>query len=115
MLKLKTWFDKNKLSLNLGKTKLMLFGNHKENKWIQLQIQGVNIEMVKENKFLGVIIDEKLNWKAHILHIQTKISKNLAVLNKVKHFIDEKALHILYCSLVSPYLTYCAEVWGNNY
>ena len=29
MDKLKTWFDKNKLSLNFSKTKLMLFGKHR--------------------------------------------------------------------------------------
>ncbi len=75
----------------------------------------MNIEQVTENRFLGVIIDDKLCWKAHIKHIHSKISRSIAVLNKAKQVLDYKSLHILYCSLVSPYLSYCAEVWGNNY
>ena len=34
---------------------------------------------------------------------------------KAKHFLDNKSLHILFCSLVLPYLNYCTEVWGNTY
>ncbi len=72
MSKLKVWFDRNKLSLNLNKTKMMLFGNYRINIQVQIQVDGMQIERVNENKFLGVIIDEKINWKPHIKHIQTK-------------------------------------------
>lgn len=64
MKKLKQWFDVNKLSLNLSKTKIMLFGKHKKkNPDIKLEIDNVCIERVYENKFLGVIIDHKICWK----------------------------------------------------
>ncbi len=64
--KLKIWFNSNKLSLNLNKSKVILFGNNKINTQINIQIDGVIIERVKEIKFLGTIIDEKLSWKSHI-------------------------------------------------
>ncbi len=66
MVKLKLWFDVNKLSLNMNKTKLMLFGNCEINTQVQIIIDGVNIERVYEIKFLGVILDHKLCWKSHI-------------------------------------------------
>ena len=115
LCKLKQWFDRNKLSLNLSKTKMMLFSNHKTNIQVKIQVEGVEIERVSENKFLGVIIDEKINWKQHIKYIQTKISRSISVLGKSKHILDYKALRILYCSMVLPYLNYCSEVWGNTY
>lgn len=31
------------------------------------------------------------------------------------HFQDHRALHMLYCLLVLPYLSYCEEIWGNMY
>ena len=93
----------------------MLFGNCRTNEQIKIQIDGVDIERVSQIKFLGVTIDEKLNWKSHIKHIHSKLSRSIAVLYKAKQVLDHKSLHILYCSLVSPYLSYCAEVWGNNY
>lgn len=113
--KLKLWFDVNKLSLNLSKTKLMLFGNRKVDTQVQMTIDDVNIERVYENKFLGVLLNHKICWKPHINYIKTKIARSTAVLGKTKHILDNKSLYILYCSLVLPYLNYCVEIWGNTY
>ena len=115
MNKLKLWFDRNRLSLNVKKTKFMLFDNSKTNTQIKVKIDGVEIERVEEIKFLGVTIDEKINWKSHIKHVQTKVSRSIAVINKAKTILDKKSLHTLYCSLVLPYFQYCVEIWGNNY
>lgn len=113
--KIKKWMESNKLSLNINKTKLMLFGNYQSKSQKLVDLDGVNIENVPEIKFLGLMIDNKLSWKTHIRHITTKVSKSLAIMNRVKHVLDYHALHTLYCSLILPYLTYCVEVWGNNY
>ena len=115
MERIKRWFNINKLSLNLNKTKIMLFGKHKSNINVKLVIDGVNIERVKETKFLGVIIDEKISWKYHIRNVQLKISKNTGILYKAKQFLNRASLRIIYCSFILPHLSYCAEIWGNNY
>ena len=93
----------------------MLFGKHRTKTQMQIKIDGVEIERVHEIKCLGVIIDDTISWKLHIKHIQSKLSRSISILNKVKQVLDQKSLLILYCSLVLPYLTYCAEIWGNNY
>lgn len=93
----------------------MVFGNCNKNAHIQVQIEGVILERVHETKFLGIIIDNRNCWKPHITHVQTKLSKNISVLAKVKHILNNKSLHILYNSLVSPYLTHCSLIWGNTY
>ena len=80
-----------------------------------MQIEGVDIERVNENKFLGVIIDDKINWKPHSKHVQNTLSRSISILSKAQYILDHKSLHILYCSLILPYLTYCAKVWGNAY
>jgi len=64
MTKLKKWFDVNN-SLNLEKTKFMVFANRKINKSVALSIDGVDIETVFEFRFLGAIMDDKLTWKPH--------------------------------------------------
>lgn len=61
------------------------------------------------------MIDHKLTWKDHISKVCGKISKCIALLNKVKNVLNTQSLYILYCSLFIPYLTYCVEVWGNTY
>ena len=57
----------------------------------------------------------QMSWKSDIKYIQNKVSKSTAILKRARQVLDNRALHILYCSLVLPYLTYCVEVWGNNY
>ncbi len=65
--------------------------------------------------FLGVIIDHKLCWKSHINHVKTKMSKSIAILNRIKQILNEKTLYILYCAVIVPYITYCVKVWGHIY
>lgn len=112
---IKKWMDTNKLSLNINKTKVMMFGNCNKMSEQKISIDGIQIEIVSEIKFLGVIIDSKLSWKPHVRYIKTKISKSLSIINKAKLYLDENALRTLYCTLVLPYLTFCVEVWGNTY
>ena len=68
MKKLSDWFQANKLSLNVKKSKFMVF-KPRQKKYsldIQLLLNNEIIEQVKETVFLGVILDENLNWKSHI-------------------------------------------------
>lgn len=113
--RMKIWFDENKLTLNLSKTKFIIFGNRSTDTDKKLMINGIELERVSEIKFLGVVIDNKLSWKPHINYIKTKISKSLAILNKAKDLLNKASLNMLYCSFILPYMTYCVEVWGNTY
>ena len=36
-------------------------------------INGISINRVRVAKFIGVLIDEKLNWKDHIAHVKSKL------------------------------------------
>ena len=79
---------------------------------LNLQINGEMITRVYETKFLGVILDHKLNWKAHILHVKNKISKTLGIPYKARQILGRSYLISLYNTLVVPYLSYCNIVWG---
>uniref|UniRef100_A0A3Q2ZQH6 Reverse transcriptase domain-containing protein n=1 Tax=Kryptolebias marmoratus TaxID=37003 RepID=A0A3Q2ZQH6_KRYMA len=112
-VKIQTWFKVNKLSLNIDKTNYMIFSNKKRTVNGTFKVDGIEICRVSEVKFLGVIIDEKLTWRAHIDYLRTKISRSIAVLHKVKDIFNDKALFILYNAIIVPHLIYCIEVWGN--
>ena len=81
---------------------------------LSIKIENSFITQVTKTKFLGIIIDEKLNWKDHILYISNKISKATGVIIKAR-MMGKRALLSLYYSLVYPYLTYCCQVWGATY
>ena len=113
--KLNEWFAVNKLSLNLSKTNFMLFTNSRKDQNVSISINNCEIDMVYKTKFLGVMIDSKLNWKDHVAMVKSKLSKSIAIMRKAKHLLDRRSGMILYFSLFLPYLSYCCEVWGNTY
>jgi len=115
LIKLKTWFNINKLSLNLNKTKIMLFSNRKCNIPVKIVIDDTLIEKVQQNTFLGVIIDEKISWKPHISYLRKKVAKCVGMMKRVCNLLNTKARLVLYHSFVMPYLYYCVEIWGNCY
>ena len=104
----------NKLSLNVNKTQCMVFTRKREKRKVNIKIEDQNIEQVSKTKFLGVIIDEQLNWKERILYISNKISKAIGVIIKARP-LGKKALLSLYYSMIYPYLTYCCQIWGATY
>ena len=61
-------------------------------------------------KFLGVYIDENLNWKSHIGHVCNKIAKSVGII-----FKSAKTKLSLYYSLIYPYLSYCNVAWSSTY
>ena len=109
------WFSVNRLSLNVTKTNYMFFGNRKLTVDISVKINKETINRVNVTTFLGVMIDDKLNWKNHICLVKSKLSKRCAVMYRASFLIDRRGMHILYYSLFLPYIMYCAEVWGNTY
>ena len=111
--KISDWLSSNKLSLNVSKTKYMIF--HKPQRKINpllLTMNNTTIERVSNFDFLGIVLNEHLNWKPHIDKISNKISRSIGILNKNKHFIPlQSKLHI-YSSLILSYLNFGILTWG---
>ena len=61
---------------------------------------------------INTLVDSKLSWKPHIQYISSKISKNIAILQKLIKTINISNLHNLYYSLIYPYLFNGISVWG---
>ena len=111
------WFKVNKLSLNVSKTNYMVFSNKWKHSYNtnEIKIDDILIEEVTVTKFLGVLIDNKLQWKEQIDSVCSKVSKNLSIIYRVRHILDTNSLFTLYCTLILPYLNYASEIWGNTY
>ena len=105
------WFVSNKLSLNVDKTKFIIFRT--ANKTIPT-IPVITINSL-EIKFLGVFIDELLNWKFHINNKNKNISNSLAIIHLIKNFIPLSTRKTLYYGLIHPHLSYGVLAWGNTH
>ena len=116
---IQTWFNANKLSLNLTKTKYSFFHSSYYSDLIPLRLPrlAINNKIIKREtvmKFLGVLLDENLNWKNHIHCIENKISKNLGILYKARLVLNEKCTKQLYFSFIHSYLNYANIAWGST-
>ena len=80
-----------------------------------ISIDGQRIEEVRHMKFLGVILDNKLNWHAHCEYVCGKMSKGIGIIIKARKVFNEATLLSLHNSPILPYLRYCIHVWGNTY
>ena len=111
------WFKADKLSLNANKSNYILFEKQKNNDDVNrtLQIDTEAISRVQSTKFLGIIIDDKLNWHDHIDHCRRKISNGLYAMNINKNILSCNNLRLLYFSLVHPHLTYGNILWGTSH
>ena len=79
LAKLFVWFSINKLSLNFGKTNYMLFRGRPPDLELHLKINNAEIPKVTATKFLGIVIDDRLNWKPHIQSVKSKLSSILSI------------------------------------
>ena len=82
--KLVAWLNANKLSLNIDKTQYMIFrtSNRKLIIPTKLEINDNAIKQVSSTTFLGITIDNKLNWAEHINKVKCNISKGVGIINK---------------------------------
>ena len=113
---LKTWFDANKLLLNSQKTKYVLFRSKNMRFDDELAISIGNDIIVRSSftTFLGMNMDELLNWDVHVSYVKKKISSALYILRSVKHVLSCSNLRLLYNALVEPHLMYGILLWSNT-
>ena len=118
LAKVYDWLAVNKLSLNIGKTKYVIF--HAINKRIEgvipdLEINGIPLDKVKNFNFLGLQLNENMSWKPHIDSLSNKLAKYAGVLNRLKRFLPAHILRTLYFSMVQSRMMYCLLTWGFYY
>ena len=107
------WLITNKLLINLAKTQSMMFTFKRNKPLLSINLNNVIVKEQDIVTFLGVVIDKKLNWRAHIAHICSKISKSIAIMHILKFIFPKEILKMLYMSLIYSYLNYCNLIWGS--
>ena len=69
------------------------------------------LKSVKQHKYLGVWINEKLSWQTHILCTCNKANRTLRFLQRNLRICPTYLKEQAYKQLVLPVLEYCAPIW----
>ena len=92
----------------------MLFTNKINNSLddLDIVIDNTKISRVTHHKFLGVIIDDKLNWKMHCSLLAAKIACNADILYNLRGTVPQSVISTVYYSFIQSHLCYCPSIWG---
>ena len=111
------WLTANKLALNLSKSCYTIFssGQKQLGDYPTININNIPLQKCNKVKYLGVFIDNHLTWKEQISYTTSKINVLIYVFSKLRLFLPNRILYMLYYSLAYPHITYCIDVWGHAY
>ena len=108
------WLKANKISLNASKTELLIF-RHPNKKFdfdFRLKIDGKRLISSKYVKYLGVLIDEHLNWTFHLNVLCTKLSRANGMLARIRHFVSQITIRSIYYGIFHTLFSYSTQIWG---
>ena len=77
------------------------------NKWSRNQNENT--------KYLGVILDEHLNFKKQIETVKQKLARETGVLPKLRHDVPKKVLKLIYYAVFDSNIRYTCQIWGQNF
>ena len=111
---LNDWLRANKISLNANKTEIILFRSSRKviTKSLNFRISGQKILPKSCVTYLGVKLNEFLNWDEHFTNLIPKLSRANGMIAKIRHYVDRVTLINIYYAIFDSHLNYCSLVWG---
>lgn len=110
--RINTWLNLNKLKINIEKTVFMFLSNkvNKSENNINVKINNEQLTQVKETKYLGIIIDDQLNFKSNYNYIIKKISKKINFLSRIRNKMNRASKCNIYSSIIAAHIEFCSSV-----
>lgn len=105
------WLCKNKLLMNIKKTKILLFDNKLYYDPTFVHNNKI-IEVVRSHNYLGLLVDARIRWVDHIDYIVRKISPYVFILRRLKMFLSQDTLYTIYTSYILSHVIYLNPIWS---
>ena len=106
-----SWFKANQLVANPSKFQMIVLGEPNSNLPINLYADNVLITSVETVELLGISIDSKLTFSSHISSLCHKASYRIRNLNRIRSFLQEDQLKLLFNSFILSIFNYAPIVW----
>ena len=95
------------------KCKTMRIAKSKVNEYkYRLKSDMEPMQISSDEKDLGVVIDNKLNFEKHIVEKVNKANSIMGVIRRTFEYMDDKIFKIRYTSLVRPHVEFADQVLG---
>ena len=109
------WCNRHNLTLNVNKTKEMIFDPRSIGDHSTLQIEGVLVEQVTTYKYLGIQLDCQLQWSHQVEYVCSKICQRLYFLRRLRvHGVDKEIMILFYKAAIESIVRYGMMAWFGN-
>ena len=115
MKNLTVWLNASKI-LNVEKTEKVIF-KHQRKKLdteIKIKLNRKRLYPSQSVRYLGIKIDQNLNWKDHINDIAVKLNRANALLFKIRNFVNIIILKTIYFAIFDSHINYANLVCAQN-
>ena len=114
LVNVSNWLLDNSFFLHQGKTDCVLFGTDARlsSANFSVSIKGFSFNRVAEYKYLGVVMDECLTWKAHAKYLLGKAGKRIGMLGRTRKILSIETANKVYKTFILPIIDYCDTVWN---
>ena len=108
MKNLTDWLNENKISINVQKTELVVFKHQRKkiDSEVKTKLSRKRLYPTESVKYLGIRIDENLNWKHHVSDIAIKLNRPIVLLFKIRNFANVKILKTIYYTIFDSHINY---------
>ena len=113
LLRVNNWLNANKLILNALKSKALIIPpiTRQQAPNLKITIDSCQISVVQSVKYLGIYLDNKLTFGPHISYLQSKLSRSIGIISKIKYYVPDRVLFLLYFALFHSHITYGLIIW----
>ena len=111
MLTIIKWLSVNKLSLNVDKTKILIFDNAQLSVKIHL-CNNYTVKECKSYKYLGLMVDNLLKFDIHVDYIKKKIQKRIGAMYRASSLMPVKYRMMFANALILPHFDYLDTIYG---
>ena len=115
MIKIEEWFSCNKLTLNVDKTCFVIF---KSSRWKNVNIpdsihfNNKTINRVTCVKYLGLLLDEKLDWKNHVNEVCNGLKRFFPTFYNIRSYVNLTHARTIYYAMLYSKIKYAIPVYG---
>ena len=102
------WF----INISAEKTKAVIFSKKTRLQFPELRLQNAEVAYGPRIRYLGVVLDHRMNWTPHCEVFRGKALRTLTAMKPLlRSSLSIKSKLLLYNSYIRPVMTYHAPAW----
>ena len=115
--KIVAWCEESKLTINVKKTKYVIFGLKSQTKKIgdhHMTVNATKLDKVNSYKYLGITLDSNLTFNKHIENCKKFATHKVFLLSKIRKYINMETSLKIFKSMVIPYIEYGDIIYSGS-